>query len=536
MSAQPHSCQLAGVLQQRYSWPLLPLDIWNIISLELIQAPESLTQQPEVLFVVFQGRKQLCMDVQVSELLKCASLTEFFAGLKVEQVSEEVVLALLWDTPPSSQAILGVLTRLTQSTEVTGRKLQATGMVVGRQLVALGVIACEGGVSLQGQGTKLDLSVPVCLRTLLHWELKPDLIMLKDSGAPLFPSLDSHLLSHLASLAKHAEEIQLVAPVPSIVLRDGKELQSYEFDDRFLNERSSFEANAEEVKRIKTGWVCDCGATNTQDGKTCDSCGKRRTLQIEVHERHSSTETCAQCQALKAQLDEGKVCPACGVTNRTTARICKACFVAFSVPLTPGEWLCAACKMNNSASRTYCAGCYASKGQETRGSPESRWTCDNCQTVNLKGLSRCKNCLLKPGAVAPVITWTCRKCHFSNSNEASSCRACSSSKDIAVSVTDTARTEGPDYWTCWSCKGLNLPEKSRCRKCGNARTSDQVQFDYSPPSEEAKVCLNCQKPVSGRGSFCAACLHSEPKPTWTCSNCSTINSAGYCSKCFHRPK
>lgn len=535
MSAQPHSCQLAGVLQQRYSLPLLPLDVWNILSLELIQTPESLTQQPEVLFVAFQGRKQLCMDVQVSELLRCESLTEFFAELKVEQISEEIVLVLLWDTPPSAQAILGVLTRLAPPIEVAGKKLQAAGMVVGRQLVALGVVPCEGGVSLQGQGTKLALSVPVCLRTLLHWELKPDLIMLKVSCAPLFPPFDSRLLSHLASLAKQAEEIQLVAPVPSIVLRDGKELQSYESEDRFLNDRSSFEVNAEEMKSRKTGWKCACGITNTE-GNTCDSCGKRRTLQIEVHERHSSAETCAQCQALKVQLDEGKVCPACGITNRTTARICKACFAAFSTSLTAGEWLCAACKMNNSASRTYCAGCYASKGQEARGSPESRWTCDNCQTVNLKGLSRCKNCLLKPGAVTPVVTWTCRKCHFSNTNEVSICRACSSSKEIAASVTDTARTEGPDYWTCWSCKGLNLPEKSLCRKCGNPHTSEQALFDYSPPPEEFKACLNCQKPVTGRGSFCAACLHSEPKPIWTCSNCSTVNSAGYCSKCFHRPK
>jgi hypothetical protein len=532
ISALPHSYQLAGVLQQQYPLPLLPLDIWNIVSLELIQAPESLT---EVLFVVFQGRKQLCIDVQVSELLKFASLTELLAGLKVEQVSEEVVLALLWDTPPSAQAILGVLTRITKPVEIRSRRLQTAGMVVGRQLVALGVVPCDDGVSLQGYRSKLDVSVPVCLKTLLHWELKPDLIMLKDSCPPLLPPLDSSLLSDLEALSKHAEEIQLVAPVPSIVLGDGKEIRPGEFDEKYYNERTSFEVNAEEESSAKATWACDCGSANPQSTRTCSSCGQRRALQIEVHERHSSTDTCAQCKALKAQLDDGKACPACGVTNRTTARICKSCFVAFSTSLTAGEWSCVACKMNNSASRTYCAGCYASKGQEAQGSPESRWTCDNCQTVNLKGLSRCKNCLLKPGAVS-VVTWTCRKCHFSNSSEANSCRACSSSREIAASVAETARTEGPDYWTCWSCKGLNLPEKSRCRKCGNSRSSDQVALDYSPPSEEVKICLNCSKPVTGRGSFCATCLHSEPKPTWTCSNCNTLNSAGYCSKCFRRPK
>ena len=504
-----NSYVLAGELQGRYPLPVLPLDIWNILSLEIIQEHDDFNQ----LFVIFQGRKQLCIDIQVSDLLKAESLSEYFRGLKVELISDEVVLVLLWDVAPSAQAILDVVTRLTLGVDVHGKTLGTVGMVIGRQLVSLGVgSGATGGAAIHGFGNKFDLTPFICIKTMLHWELKPDIIMLKTGSTPLFPSLHPDELHQLISLAKHSEDIQLVAPVPSILIRDTVTIKEIEFSD---------------TEESANSWKCLCGSLNPNDQIQCINCGNRREFEG-IHAHHTSSETCPQCQAFKSQLDTSKTCAACGTKNRSTARICKSCFVAFAGGLNTGEWTCSTCNMTNSGNRLYCVGCFASKNKELDG----QWTCDHCQTSNLKGLSRCKNCLLKPGAIISAAKWTCRRCHFSNTEDSVTCRACGGTKDMAISVTEINQS---DYWTCLSCKGLNLPEKNRCRKCGSLRRMERVTTEIVEMEEEVKTCLNCRRTVQGRSSFCETCLKTEMKPTWTCDYCDTVNSGGYCTKCFRRP-
>lgn len=552
----------------------LVLDVYNLLSLELIQHPEHLSQEPPVLESTFLGRKQLCIDIQVTSLLSHESLSSLLSTYQIESLPSEFPLALLWDQAPVSSSICTVLLMLTGLQSYADRELRVVSMTLSKGTLALSmVVGKDGQVRVRGEAGEVQMRVEEFIRFAAQWEVKPDMVFLASEGEVALPGLSPTTRAVLEAAIQESETVELKAPVPSIVLQERACVLC----------GLDFEGGAP-VCMCGESWKCEfCDSYNSAQDQICGACAKAKgelssdSVQVTWRcsrcgnsDNRESDLTCTQCQATKAGLSQPQTedkwnCRDCGKPNFAWSIRCLACFSSKDGPLGPEVWICGSCQTENPQHRAYCRSCYSARTEPTEAGSEQQWKCGSCGRANRSGSDSCLVCRVKR-----LGEWKCEKCGEGNVQLAKFCEHCFASKLVPRKASGTCLTCGASsvdpecskckaqkarssskeatssrLWSCSACGALNFQSDSNCYRCKQAKAGLDVEWTCQlcshpnkeeaetcslclRPKEKGKACGRCGKKILGDSLLCVLCSSKE---AWKCPKCGLTGNSKECRFC-----
>lgn len=566
---------LQGQLQQSG----LVLDVYNLLSLELIQHPEYLSQDPPILESTFLGRRQLCMDVQITALLSHESLPSLLSTYAIESLPCEFPLALLWDQVPVPSSICSVLHMLSGIQTYVDRHLRVVSMTLSKGTVALTVVAGKDGwVRVKGEAAEMQMKVEEFIRFAAQWEVKPDIVFLASEGDIALPQVSQSTRDAVEAVIRESETVELKAPVPSIVLQEREERVACVLCGREFEEGVA-------VCECGASWQCEfCETYNSTQDQICAACAKAKGEQpssdsVQVTWRCSrcgysdnreTDLTCTQCQATKAGITQPEPedkwnCGNCGKPNFTWSLHCLACFTSKDGPQKSDKWVCEQCQTENPQHRAYCRSCYSAKTRLSEELTERKQRkCGSCGRENRSGSDSCLLCKVKQ-----LGEWKCTKCQGSNSQKAKFCEHCFASKPnkdtgncliCGAESVDTKCTkcrqkarntshkdDSSRLWTCIACEALNFQSDSHCYRCKQAKSGLEDTAEWTCPmcshtnkgetetctrcfreKEQGKACERCRKVIFGGLNLCEIC---DSKKAWKCPDCGLTSNTNECRFC-----
>ena len=566
---------LAGkLLDERGKSCILALDVYNILSLELIQTNEWQNDDARILEGTFSRRRQLCVDIQTSNLLKSETLEEAMNTYEVEELPEEFPLALLWDEPPISSAICKMLGKLIGELCVTGinekYRLHAVSFTLSKGTLAFSATPGQNGnICLNTNSTSLEMRTEDFLRLATQWEIKPDLVFLAKSGPVCFRQLSKQEWNDLESVVNDTESIVLEAPVPSIVMQEQEEGEMGEIgeeEEQVAPEQADDDIQPHPMPEYQWNtWTCySCGETNEDQNALCRNCGVGR-LEAEEPADSAPEPPASFKQRMEAPLREPEEpvsrpktwkCKHCGKDNPEERTTCEGCrrsnaagsYVPQAAEEKPAGWECKYCTLINKDSDRICAACAKTRAallppsppSEEERTPRGLWKCEPCgYSANATTDIRCYKCrALKGTKATPQVEtqakaeerWTCEECGEQNNSWSQKCLGCLAPRGGVVVAPPAP--EG-DTWKCVECKVDNAQRKSYCTKCyaarprkEPARLDPREDFLEEPrlPSRPSKVVESPKVPEPTKA----------PEPNqWKCPKCGTANreASRLCSKC-----
>ena len=533
----------------------------------------------------FTDSYRLCVDLPVSTILSAGSLSDAFHTAGLETVSEEFVIAIMWDASPEFSSIANVLATLTADFRISTQSGKAKGHV-HRLILSKGVLSAlvipetAGRVKVVAGGAVLGMTWQDLGKMAIQWELRPDLAFCTTSGVNLLP---------------HSGDWQeTVTAMESISLREELPYAEITKPGKASPEKSSADGSMRETpiaaakspsSMLLTPAICPTCSTKLI-GDSCDFClsfspprvGKNLAQDFEIMEpatkspqkpvyetigpaakspekqnyegisdkwtcecgrvNYSLSNTiCSRCRKKKAQpvaaISESEKwkCPECDSMNPSNVALCPVCSRQDKANPT---WICAKCSATNNATFKFCRNCTADRRPKT--------------TPNLQNGTASKQQGTKPPGTASnkaitttqVEQWICSKCGTSNSKSRENCVKCRKSKGTIV-----APPAASHNITCPKC-GNRLYGASECSFCAAAPKTEQKASPSKPVEEQKRqdeskwTCQRCgEKDNYSDEAICYQC--SKPRlsatgGTWNCDNCQAVNMEqdSTCMLCYLR--
>lgn len=539
----------------------LPFDVYNRISTDLISTCDFLQGNGGLLECKFPNDFRLCVDLEVSKVLEAQSLSDVFPIAGLQSVSEEFVIAIMWDQSPDFSNIASVLAKLTAGFRLPAQNGKVKGYV-HRLILSKGVLSAlvipdiEGRVKVAAGGAVLGMTWQEMGKMAVEWELRPDLAFCTTSGTGLLPS--------------NGNWSETVTAMTTISLQE--DLPYAEIEEALPGAEIDVGKRCQEIHEGKF-------SPKMYEGK----------LNSEIYEGKLSPEKSSSDDSMKGTpISAGKspssllltpsICPTCG--RDLIGNSCVFCFspsragknfgTREPVPKSPEKkvyeeistrWTCSCGKVNSSISNSACLKCYKKKPQAVSTVPEPKmWKCPECDSMNPSDVALCSVCSRREKAGA---YWTCAKCNNANAPTFKYCKKCgedrrpmtapnpqneSASKQQGPTPSKVAWTTQTELWTCSKCGQSNSKSREICLKCRKSKETMAVT-----PVPSRNICLKCGNELNGT-SECLSCAVSpnpgqKPSPwkpseeqkqpikvKWTCQNCGEIDNYSNEATCYRCSK
>jgi len=531
---------LPKLMEEREKTCLLALDAFNLLSLEIIQNQECLPFP--VLESIFLKRRQLCIDIQTSQLRTSTSLAATLAAYEVETLPAEFPIALLWDEAPISSSICDTLLKLTGEVQVTLPEevcsLHLISLTLSKGTLAVSLTpGSEGRVNVNAEENTIEMRPEDFILFASQWEIKPELAFFAKRGPVVLPTVSAETRADIETQVHNSKSAALEAPVPSIVLEN---------EDPDTTVPPDFDG--------QDGWQCShCGQFNENHALVCGNCGVQ-TLDVGEEQGVEVGNPVEQAviREFPPESEMVRIEPI-----REDPRKAKS------------AWKCRYCTLENPEAAKVCQGCSKTNlpPDSSEAGRKQGWTCEYCTLQNKESARICDACaktrkdLLPPSPrpepeenTTPTGYWKCEECKYAaNGSTDTRCYKCKAARSRQRNTPTAGKADG---WICSVCQEENFSFSRTCLSCKTPKPTESTgkteargvdmypEQERTPPKavENARNtwrCERCKLDVDSSRSYCGKCYALKPTPAlerelngakasqgseqWTCSHCQHVN-------------
>ena len=512
-----------------------------------------------------KNRIHACIDLAVSQLQAAAE----FPAPQLTTVSDEFVVAFLWDIDANFTNIGSILPKIAQEFSIATRTGKYSKAHLHRLILSKGAISVlvepeiSGKVRVLAGGMALFMTWQELGKMAIEWELRPDLGFFTTIGTAMVPSGVTW-----KTLTDSMESIELQEDFPFIQIGD-EEIKEASEEKTPENGGNKHESQVFDEKQAPSSSLNTCLTCNREiSGSSCIYCRPvERNLGQDFESPEISTKyktkitekstewtcicgetnysmsrvTCIKCRKARSEpaipIDkQGWKCAKCDSWNREDTKRCEVC----AQDRHPSQWICGKCQKKNSESVSYCLACYTSRREETTVKAKNAGT--GKKTPDATPPDRTSTTLkTSPRQVPDTLStppdkWTCKSCGYLNNKYREICLKCRKSKETVTSVPKP---------TCPKC-GTVLNSDLECAICIAAVSLSQKSMQVTPSKYttiDNWTCTYCKNRTNfANESTCFRCqMRRDVVPdrpsTWKCPSCDGINlsSDAVCSYCRIRP-